>query len=191
MNQLLVAPHNPSGPVATVATGHVASTMSNFLILEYAWGEADWRGRPADAARADRGRLPDAVHSPRPGLRSTGAWSRLTDGAAPARRTRPRSSRPQPRVGVTRHLQTDRRSGEHSPIRLPPAAIAGEQPRTRRPSRPRPRSATRSPAHGQVHEIVAPLSHQPPHAIPFTANHQRQRTLEIGLPQNLRPWHVL
>ena len=43
MSQLLVAPHNPSGPVATVASAHVTSTMSNFLILEYAWGEADWR----------------------------------------------------------------------------------------------------------------------------------------------------
>ncbi len=43
MSQLLVAPHNPSGPVATVATAHVVSTLSNFLILEYAWGEVDWR----------------------------------------------------------------------------------------------------------------------------------------------------
>ena len=43
MSQLLVAPHNPSGPVATVASGQIASTMTNFLILEYAWGEADWR----------------------------------------------------------------------------------------------------------------------------------------------------
>ena len=43
MSQLLVAPHNPSGPVATVASGHVTGTMSNFLILEYAWGEAEWR----------------------------------------------------------------------------------------------------------------------------------------------------
>jgi galactonate dehydratase len=43
MSQLLVAPHNPSGPVATVATGHVVSTISNLFILEYAWGEVDWR----------------------------------------------------------------------------------------------------------------------------------------------------
>jgi len=43
MSQVLVAPHNPSGPVATVATGHVASTLQDFLILEYAWGEVDWR----------------------------------------------------------------------------------------------------------------------------------------------------
>jgi galactonate dehydratase len=40
---LLVAPHNPSGPVATVASGHVVSTLDNFLILEYAWGEVPWR----------------------------------------------------------------------------------------------------------------------------------------------------
>jgi galactonate dehydratase len=43
MSQLLVAPHNPSGPVATVATAHVISTVRDFLILEYAWGEVDWR----------------------------------------------------------------------------------------------------------------------------------------------------
>jgi galactonate dehydratase len=43
MHQVLVAPHNPSGPVATVATGHVVSTLENFAILEYAWGEVAWR----------------------------------------------------------------------------------------------------------------------------------------------------
>ena len=50
MSQLLVAPHNPSGPVATVATAHAVSTMSNFLILEYAWGEVDWRAELLDPA---------------------------------------------------------------------------------------------------------------------------------------------
>ncbi len=43
LKQLLIAPHNPSGPVATVATAHAVSTIPNFLILEYAWGEVDWR----------------------------------------------------------------------------------------------------------------------------------------------------
>jgi galactonate dehydratase len=43
MNQILIAPHNPAGPVATAATAQVISTVSNFSILEYAWGEADWR----------------------------------------------------------------------------------------------------------------------------------------------------
>ncbi len=40
---ILVAPHNPAGPVSTAATAQVVSTLSNFLILEYAWGEVDWR----------------------------------------------------------------------------------------------------------------------------------------------------
>ena len=43
MSQLLVAPHNPAGPVSTAATAQVISTVANFFILEYAWGEADWR----------------------------------------------------------------------------------------------------------------------------------------------------
>jgi galactonate dehydratase len=43
LKHLLVAPHNPSGPVATVATAHAVSVIPNYLILEYAWGEVDWR----------------------------------------------------------------------------------------------------------------------------------------------------
>jgi galactonate dehydratase len=43
LKQLLIAPHNPSGPVATVASAQAVSTLANFLILEYAWGEVDWR----------------------------------------------------------------------------------------------------------------------------------------------------
>lgn len=43
MSNMLVSPHNPAGPVATAASGQVMSTVSNFLILEYAWGEVDWR----------------------------------------------------------------------------------------------------------------------------------------------------
>lgn len=38
-----VTPHNPSGPVATAATVHCMATVPNFAILEYAWGEVDWR----------------------------------------------------------------------------------------------------------------------------------------------------
>ena len=43
MYQLLVAPHNPAGPVATASTAQVISTVPNFYILEYAWGEVDLR----------------------------------------------------------------------------------------------------------------------------------------------------
>jgi galactonate dehydratase len=48
VNHLLVAPHNPAGPVSTAATAQVASTLPNFLILEYAWSEAAWRAQLLD-----------------------------------------------------------------------------------------------------------------------------------------------
>jgi galactonate dehydratase len=40
---VLVAPHNPSGPVATAASVQCMATVPNFAILEYAWGETPWR----------------------------------------------------------------------------------------------------------------------------------------------------
>lgn len=43
MKQVLVAPHNPAGPLSTAATAQAASTWPNFYILEYAWGEVEWR----------------------------------------------------------------------------------------------------------------------------------------------------
>jgi galactonate dehydratase len=43
MRQLPVAPHNPSGPVAAAASAQVMSTERDFIILEFAWGEAEWR----------------------------------------------------------------------------------------------------------------------------------------------------
>ncbi len=43
MHDILIAPHNPSGPVANASTAQVVSTAPNFYILEYAWGEVPWR----------------------------------------------------------------------------------------------------------------------------------------------------
>jgi galactonate dehydratase len=40
---IAVAPHNPSGPVATAASVQVCAGMKNFRILELQWGEVDWR----------------------------------------------------------------------------------------------------------------------------------------------------
>ncbi|MBI1789865.1 MAG: mandelate racemase/muconate lactonizing enzyme family protein [Acidobacteria bacterium] len=40
---LQVAPHGPASPVGNVAAAHVCATMSNFLILEFSFGEVDWR----------------------------------------------------------------------------------------------------------------------------------------------------
>jgi galactonate dehydratase len=41
---LTVAPHNPSGPVATAAGIQWCANLPNFMILEHQWNEAQWRG---------------------------------------------------------------------------------------------------------------------------------------------------
>jgi len=51
VHQISVAPHSPAGPVSTMAGVHVAATITNFLILEWAFGEVPWRGdllKPAE-----------------------------------------------------------------------------------------------------------------------------------------------
>ena len=39
-----VSPHNPAGPVSTVATLHAASVAPNVKLVETQWGEVAWRG---------------------------------------------------------------------------------------------------------------------------------------------------
>jgi galactonate dehydratase len=38
-----ISPHNPSGPVSTMASAHLAAASDNVLCLEYAFGEVEWR----------------------------------------------------------------------------------------------------------------------------------------------------
>lgn len=40
---VFVAPHNPSGPLATVASGHALAGLRESRPLEIAWGEVPWR----------------------------------------------------------------------------------------------------------------------------------------------------
>jgi galactonate dehydratase len=40
----MVSPHNPSGPVSTAASVHVAAGLRNFNVLELQYGEVAWRG---------------------------------------------------------------------------------------------------------------------------------------------------
>ena len=59
---VLVAPHSPSGPVSMAAGAQVMSTIPNFLILEYAWGEVPWRAslvEPAEQIESGHLLLPD------------------------------------------------------------------------------------------------------------------------------------
>lgn len=66
MHKLMVAPHNPAGPLSTAATAQVVSTIHNFYILEYAWGEVDWRATLLEPAeRIEDGYL---LLSQEPGL---------------------------------------------------------------------------------------------------------------------------
>ena len=58
-----ISPHSPAGPVSTMAGVHLAATVANFTVLEYAFGEVDWRGalvRPAEEVVAGYIRVPDA-----------------------------------------------------------------------------------------------------------------------------------
>ncbi len=41
--RVMVSPHNPSGPIAALASVHLSATLPNFSRLELAWGEVPWR----------------------------------------------------------------------------------------------------------------------------------------------------
>ncbi|HSC55546.1 MAG TPA: mandelate racemase/muconate lactonizing enzyme family protein [Phnomibacter sp.] len=43
LGEVRVAPHNPSGPVATAVSAHLCANIPNFAILELAYGEVPWR----------------------------------------------------------------------------------------------------------------------------------------------------
>ncbi|MBK9167290.1 MAG: mandelate racemase/muconate lactonizing enzyme family protein [Bryobacterales bacterium] len=75
-----VSPHGPASPVGNFAAAHVCATMPNFLILEYGFGETDWRQDLVEPAeRIENGHL--ALTS-RPGL-----GIRLNDKLLEGRRT--------------------------------------------------------------------------------------------------------
>ncbi|MBM3458060.1 MAG: galactonate dehydratase [Armatimonadetes bacterium] len=62
-----VAPHNPYGPVSTVACLHLCAAIPNFFLLEYVWTNEPWRSavQEGEPIRNENGylELPD-----RPGL---------------------------------------------------------------------------------------------------------------------------
>ncbi len=41
--QVALAPHNPRGPVGTLASAHAMAGITPFTMLEFQWGECDWR----------------------------------------------------------------------------------------------------------------------------------------------------
>lgn len=55
----MVSPHNASGPVSTAANVHIALSLDNFLILEFAWGTPPWREQLSRGTETiSRGHIP-------------------------------------------------------------------------------------------------------------------------------------
>jgi galactonate dehydratase len=40
---VLVAPHNPNGPLSTLASAHVCASIPNFFRCEYMFNDVPWR----------------------------------------------------------------------------------------------------------------------------------------------------
>lgn len=47
---LQVSPHGPASPVGNIAAAHVCATIPNFLILEFGYGEVEWRAEVIEPA---------------------------------------------------------------------------------------------------------------------------------------------
>ena len=63
---VLVAPHNPNGPLSTLASAHVCASIPNFYRLEYMFTDVPWRDEAIDTPiEVQEGQL---LLSERPGL---------------------------------------------------------------------------------------------------------------------------
>ena len=98
--RVMVSPHNPSGPVATLASAHLAATLPNFSRLEYAWGEVPWRA---------------ALISARPSRSLTASWWSPRRRAWARRSTRPCSRNTASTPVPTRQPERSLRSGHTRP----------------------------------------------------------------------------
>ena len=61
--QVGLAPHNPRGPIGTLASAHAMASCPAFWMLEYQFGECGWRNELVDGAeQIEQGKLalPDA-----------------------------------------------------------------------------------------------------------------------------------
>lgn len=66
---LQVSPHGPASPVGNIAAAHVCATLSNFLILEFGYGEVEWRAEVTEPAEQLRNGLIELTDRPGFGLR--------------------------------------------------------------------------------------------------------------------------
>lgn len=76
------APHGPASPIGNMAAAHVCASMPNFSILEYAYGETDWRHACTEPTEPiNNGRL-TVLDRPGIGYETAGdRWRRFDLGA--------------------------------------------------------------------------------------------------------------
>ena len=65
---VMVAPHNPNGPVGTAASVHAAAVMPNFLVLEYAQSPTRYACQAASEAECFKARDGRIELPTKPGL---------------------------------------------------------------------------------------------------------------------------
>ena len=51
--QVLLAPHNPNGPLSTLASSHVCASVPNFFRQEFMFNDVPWRDTVIDHPIAD------------------------------------------------------------------------------------------------------------------------------------------
>jgi galactonate dehydratase len=63
---VMIAPHNPNGPLSTLASGHVCAAIPNFFLQEFMVSDVPWRDKVIDfPLDIQNGKL---ILSSRPGL---------------------------------------------------------------------------------------------------------------------------
>lgn len=66
--QVLLAPHNPNGPLSTLASSHVCASVPNFFRQEFMFNDVPWRDTVIDHPIADMVYDGHLHLSDRPGL---------------------------------------------------------------------------------------------------------------------------
>lgn len=65
---VLLAPHNPNGPLSTLASAHVCASVPNFFRQEFMFNDVPWRDEVIDHSIKDMVKNGHLVLSERPGL---------------------------------------------------------------------------------------------------------------------------
>ncbi|MNN14402.1 D-galactonate dehydratase [compost metagenome] len=65
---VLLAPHNPNGPLSTLASAHVCASVPNFFRQEFMFNDVPWRDEVIDHPIKDMVKNGHLILSEKPGL---------------------------------------------------------------------------------------------------------------------------